>query len=365
MRAVVTTPFIPISRNLAGHRAAQGVIYADQLKQAGIDVTVNMSLDLYIPDDNEFDELYAYHGNDWGGSLNIFGGVRLFPYIHNFVNFSNFRGRVHSLVIPFPDYHGLLKSKIDSARADGREVNPEWDGVDWDNLLRMQREADVVDPNLVVPYPRVAVGDSHAICMYRPGWMVNAVPFKTLYGALNVGLDKFVRFDERVPRDLEAVELYFGNIDVRHHLLRRPDPEAATRELAARYMDEADTFSILNGDVPVTIYELLPIEDESRSIPKTGWYEGTPFYGSRADRDRIRLLFRDELKCCENRRVRVFEWVDGLMNRKGELGFEYMEKPKSIHLSREFYPHWQGREYNAPRGTVNRGTHHASLEGLI
>mgnify|MGYP001984252884 CR=1 FL=1 len=29
---------------------------------------------------------------------------------------------------------------------------------------------------------------------------------------------------------------------------------------------------------------------------------------------------------------------------KGELDFEYMEKPKSIHLSREFYPYWNGIE---------------------
>jgi hypothetical protein len=32
------------------------------------------------------------------------------------------------------------------------------------------------------------------------------------------------------------------------------------------------------------------------------------------------------------------------MNKAGELDFKYMEKPKSIHLSREFYPYWNGIE---------------------
>ena len=41
MSAVLTAPFIPIAKNLSSHRAAQGVIYADQLKRAGKDVYVN------------------------------------------------------------------------------------------------------------------------------------------------------------------------------------------------------------------------------------------------------------------------------------------------------------------------------------
>jgi len=34
------------------------------------------------------------------------------------------------------------------------------------------------------------------------------------------------------------------------------------------------------------------------------------------------------------------------MNDKGELDFEHMEKPKSVHLSRASYPHWQGRKWS-------------------
>ena len=40
----------------------------------------------------------------------------------------------------------------------------------------------------------------------------------------------------------------------------------------------------------------------------------------------------------------IIRWTDKLLNKAGELDFACMEKPKSIHLSREFYPHWNGEE---------------------
>jgi hypothetical protein len=45
----------------------------------------------------------------------------------------------------------------------------------------------------------------------------------------------------------------------------------------------------------------------------------------------------------------VFLWVDHMINDKGELDFEYMEKPKSVHLSRASYPYWTGADWNAPK----------------
>ena len=40
----------------------------------------------------------------------------------------------------------------------------------------------------------------------------------------------------------------------------------------------------------------------------------------------------------------IIRWTQHLYNQKGELDFQYMEKPQSIHLSREFYPYWNGIE---------------------
>lgn len=349
---LVATPFITISRQLSSHRAAQGVIYADQLQQTKRDkIKVNMTGDHYVSDFNTFDDLYVYHGNDWSGNVNLFGGLQNFPYIENFVNFSRFRGRVWSLVIDMPDYYGIMKEKFEKAKEKGKEWNPLWDGIDWDNLKRMCETAETIVPNDIHQYPRIAVGDSHAICMYRPFWQNLSVPFKTLHGALKEGLESFLipqPYSDRSARSQQTytkIEFYFGNIDVRHHLCRQDDPEAATRQLVAEYMKQAHGVA-QKYNCKVKIYELLPIEDESRAIPKTGWYKGTPFYGDRVSRNFIRKLFKEEVKKRCTPEVQLYEWIGEMVNSRGELGFEFMEKPQSVHLSRRWYPHWQGYEWS-------------------
>jgi hypothetical protein len=363
MTAILTAPFIPIAKNLSSHRAAQGVIYADQLKQAGIDLIVNMSLDRYHEDHNKFDEMYVYHGNDWSGHLNLFGGLKEFPHVDNFLNFSKFKGKVYSLVIPFPDYYDQLKHKVDLATEKNKEIDPRWLQIDWDNIKRMEQTAEVVDPNLIKTYRNISIGDSHAICMYRPGWMNYSVPFKTLHGALKMGLHTFIK---PATAEFDNIEFYFGNIDVRHHLLRQLDPNQAVADIVAEYVKQAEEVAD-RWKARVTLYELLPIENERRHIPKTGWYEKTPFYGSRLERDKIRLLFRDELKKRVSDRVSVFEWVSRMINFEGELDFKYMEKPQSVHLSREYYPHWQGWEWNGLEKPINKPVNNnmATIENFL
>jgi len=98
MKSILTTLFRPISRSKTSHRSSQGVIYGDMIKQSGEDVVVNYDGKL---DPNEFDKMYVYHGNDWSGSLNIFGGIENYP-AGKLQQFSNFKGEVISLGIPFP-----------------------------------------------------------------------------------------------------------------------------------------------------------------------------------------------------------------------------------------------------------------------
>ena len=344
MVALIASPFAPISKSMSSHRAAQAVIYADQLKRSGQDVVVNMSADLYHDDFNRFDVLYAYHGNDWSGNVNLFGGLESFGNIDNFINFSRFKGKVYSLMIEFPDYMSDIsyKMQLKTEKNEEDKINPLWHDVDWDNLVRMQNESTIVDPNNLMWYPNLSVGDSHAICMYRPGWMNLANPFKTLYGALKMHLNSFIYECNGI--NYKNIEFYFGNIDVRHHLLRQSNPEEATRDLVKEYFIQCEEIAD-KYNCDVTVYELLPIESERRQVPKTGWYKGTAFYGSQQERNEIRLIFKDE---CKRRvgKVKLFEWVNTLINDKGELDFQYMEKPRSVHLSREYYPHWQGKEWN-------------------
>jgi hypothetical protein len=329
MSILITSPFTHISSNIHSHRAAQAAIYAEQLS---VEHSPNVHLDRtgnIAPDPNAFDDVYVYHGNDWGGSLNLFGGMKNYGNIDNLIRYSKIKGPVYSLWIDHPKYSEMLEPRMKG------EIHPDWHKVDWDNLKKLENTAITVRE--IESVNRVVAGDSHAICMYRPGWFVNSVPFKTLHGALKQGLHTFIE-----PHH-EIAEFYFGNIDVRHHLLRQPDPEKAVRDLANRYYEQLSQLDLAK----VYAYELLPIENESRALPKTGYYKGTPFYGSWDQRDAARLIFKDEMKkLCSQGSVNFIEWVDYLMNDKGELDFEHMEKPKSVHLSRASYPHWQGRKWS-------------------
>jgi hypothetical protein len=334
MKAIINAPFIPIATKIHSHRGAQGVIYADMIKQTGFDVTVNFSGK--IEDHNKYDVMYVYHGNDWSGTINLFGGVKAFPYSFNTRNFSKFKGKVYSLAIPFPPYHEMIHARIKEAQDKGNPIQQEWLDVDLDNLKRMYETAEVIK------YPHVTnkliIGDSHSICMYRSGWTVNSIPFKTLNGALK-NLTSFI--EDVAPIDtFTDLECYFGNIDVRHHLCRiEGDYIQNTRDLARSYVKTVEALPIEN----VSIYELLPIEDESRSVPQSGYYKKQPFWGSWEQRNNCRLIFREELEKVATR-AKIIRWVNYLYNNKYQLDFSHMEKPKSIHLSRASYPYWTGEK---------------------
>ena len=331
-KAILNAPFIPVATRMASHRGAQGAIYADMIKQTGVDITINFSGK--IEDHNQYDEMYVYHGNDWSGSMNVFGGVKGFPYVTNTRNFSKFKGKVYSLAIDFPPYHEMIQERIDKAKEKGNEIQPEWLEVDIDNLKRMYETAETI--KVINSTNKLVIGDSHSICMYRPGWTVNSVPFKTLNGALNDGLGMYFKDFDRI-RELEC---YFGNIDIRHHLCRiEGDRLQNTKDLAERYITAVEALPIEK----VSIYELLPIEDISRKLPKSGYYKDKPFWGTWEERNECRLVFREQLEK-KATRTKIIRWVDPLMNKQGQLDFDKMEKPQSIHLSRAAYPHWTGEE---------------------
>lgn len=336
MSILITSPFTHISPNIHSHRAAQAAIYAEQISvEYGGEVHLDKTGDIH-DNINDFDEVYVYHGNDWGGSLNLFGGMKNYGGIDNLIRYSQFKGKVNSLWIDHPKYSEMLEKRMND------DVHPDWHKVDWENLKRIENTAKTVREIECVN--KAVAGDSHAICMYRPGWFVNSVPFKTLHGALKEGLNTFIQPYHKI------VEFYFGNIDVRHHLMRQSNPEEATRDLVNRYHAQLNALDVES----VSAYELLPIENESRALPKTGYYKGTPFYGSWQERENTRLIFKDEmLKLCSTSNVNFIEWVDYMINDSGELDFEFMEKPKSVHLSRAAYPHWQGRKWSEKRFNGN------------
>ena len=96
---------------------------------------------------------------------------------------------------------------------------------------------------------------------------------------------------------------------------------------------------LLSLNIPnIEIVHAIPIENESRKLPKTGYYKDTPFYGSWHERTEVVKRFNRAIDavCLENG-WKALSWPDNMLNEKGELSFDAMEKPQSVHVSREFY----------------------------
>ena len=90
--------------------------------------------------------------------------------------------------------------------------------------------------------------------------------------------------------------------------------------------------------VKLAVVAPLWIEHESRKLPKSGYYDGTPFYGDWEDRDRMREFFTQRIEAmCDVNGWEFKQHSESLKNDKGELDFECMEKPKSVHLSPKYY----------------------------
>jgi hypothetical protein len=333
---VLLTGLGPISNKIASHKAAQAIIYADQIREAGNKTDINL-VSNKITDYSEYDALAFYHGSDWSGNLNLFGGIQAYPNREFLVALSRFKGPVNSLMVDFPDYAGMFQDRL-------RKAAWKWDDVDWEGLKALQYRAVTIDPNKIKRYNRISIGDSHAICMYRPRWENVSRPFSTLHGSIKKGFETFIPG----ASEYDIIETYFGNIDIRHHLCRFDDPILEAKKLADRYARELNRIS-RKYQAKTLAYEPLPIENESRKVPKTGWYKGTPFFGSWDERNEVREAFISQLQLNAN----VYMWTDQLKNGSGELNFDVMEKPQSVHLSRASYPHWQGRDWTEPQETSN------------
>ena len=108
--------------------------------------------------------------------------------------------------------------------------------------------------------------------------------------------------------------------------------------LADRYLAELLRCKEVYELETVEVVAALPIENEARRLPKTGYYKGQPFWGSWAERNDACKAFNAALR----RRSAflgfdVIEWPDHFINEASELDFNVMEKPRSVHISPEQY----------------------------
>lgn len=273
---------------------------------------------------SDYDLVLLYHGINFKGTLNLFGGASeinakyferlLIPNVE-FI----------SLDIPMPDYGQLCS---------GRKTCSEyWSKVDWATISKICQDTDhMIHPELT---PKLTMGDSHSFSAYTKGHMTIRKDGRTLAGVLKKSLRKEMVDHGVDPATLTHLTLYYGNIDVRHHIMREADPKGHVDRIIAEYEKQIKSLGIEN----IELVRLLPIEDESRRLPKTGYYEKTPFFGSWDQRNEIKDYFNGHLnRLCTDNGWSFFEF-DPIIYKVDRLEFmtTYMEKPQSVHLAPKYH----------------------------
>jgi hypothetical protein len=220
--------------------------------------------------DQYHETVYIDHGANFSGTLNLFGGAN--KDVFDRINRVMTSEKVVSLDREMPDYGEMLRKRI-GAKTTYEGITEAWcDRLSvkckWINSLKMEELSNA--------YDGITVGDSHTIAYANKGDAIFRNDGKTLHGALNEGLETFMR---GVSAKDTPVTFCFGSIDVRHHICRHG---GLSKSMIERYVDQA--YSITNNPF---FAKPVPVEFVGRRIPKSGFYKGEPFYGSWEDRRNI------------------------------------------------------------------------------
>jgi hypothetical protein len=244
----------------------------------------------------EYDQLFICHGLNYKeGSYNVVGGVTEL-HIKRLQMLHDFNGKLYS----FDDFDVLDFIK-------NRKVDFNWK-KEWNYTKVYLPKKD-----------NAVLGDSHSLSVWpNSSYDILRNDGKTLFGYLKDPLSLSMYKD---------IILYFGNIDIRFHLCRQPNPLKATVELFEKYINYAKKYN-------ATLTHLLPIESEDRKLPKSGQYKEKNFFGTQEQRQTLVFIANDLM---DKSGLKVIKWPDDWYKNLGYYEKEIMERTQSVHLKPRYY----------------------------
>ena len=307
-----------LSPKPSSHKSGWAFMLCNQLVNAGYkNATVITD---WTTDWSQFDVVLLEHGMEYKGTFNIFGGANDELY-HQINRLFTTGPRMYSLHHDMPSIAELIEKRLKTGSELFKTLESRIEEA-RDICSRIQRVDHIEKTD------KLCFGDSHSFSQYTPGFMVNRNDGLTMFGTLKRGLSEYV-----YPWTNE-LRIYLGNIDIRHHLMRQPDPSAALTAMVLMYEQVLQE----SGIKTIEVVQALPIENESRKLPKTGYYKDTPFAGSWQERTAlVELMNRMIVEMCDRNGWSTWQHSEVYKNPIGELSFDVMEKPKSVHIAREFY----------------------------
>lgn len=259
-------------------------------------------------------KVYLLHGANFGGSLNLFGGFD--DELKNSIDNLMQSNEIISLDIDMPDYGEMLKKRKDV-------VDKAW----CDRITaKLSTAKTLVSSDLEFDW--LAVGDSHTAAYSRNNSAVVKQDGTTLFNQVESNFEYLRHHIDKMPR--KGVTISLGNIDVRHHFLRVNSDWRSMYDKLFLFGDELKTKGIeVEYSLP------WPIEFVDRKLPKTGYYKDRPFWGEREAR--VELVYEIWEFMARNGVSIVKPPEEWYKMDPEQYADEKMEKPKSVHLSPEFY----------------------------
>ena len=348
------------------HTGSWAWLRSNQLKHVGVQAQVLCEKGRGIRTDwSEFDTVYIYHTMDFEPDhpycINVFDGPQehTAKYFERIIWATNSNVKLVSLDYPMPNYGYRCKRKLERA-SETSKMSDYWRKVNWD-AVQVKCEATtewLLDPGVEFTQPyqgrtkdlwinqckgikhlhsKLTIGDSHTHSVYTPKSLVLRKDGRTLRGITKKGIKKEITDFGYDYDQVQELTCYWGNIDVRHHLCRTTEHRQETNDLLDAY--EKELLIHHRAGKKIEVVSLLPIEDESRKLPSTGYYLGTPFIGSRAERQAVVKHFNEGLaEMADSHGWSMFHWPADWYTMDGvEFMTEYLERPRSVHLARKYY----------------------------
>lgn len=275
----------------------------------------------------DFDVIIFDLGAEYSGALNMFGGLDEKVY-KRLKDLEQFKGPLFSWKNELPKVDEALKSRSQNASTCEQFKNEP--GTFLRNV-QINLERTIVFDH-VVHTGKLLIGDSHTPSVWTPEFMIERRDGRTLKGMLEHNtLQKYVE----TIGNINTVQVHCGSIDIRHHICREEDPIQTIAEMVQHLVLKLHKLNVPN----IVLTETMGIEDESRELPKTGYFRGTPFYGEWGSRKHVKCVFDElcEAYTTDQKGWSLIKFPPYFSNGSGQLRFEVMEKPGSVHLSPEHY----------------------------
>jgi hypothetical protein len=307
-----------LSDKPSSHKSGWAFMLCNQLVNAGY--TNTEVITRTETDWSKYDVILIEHGMEYKGTFNIFGGANDDLY-HQVNRLFTKKVKMYSLHHDMPNVGDLIKGRLKTGSDLFKTLESRIDEA-VEICSKIQRVDMIEKTN------RLCFGDSHSFSQYTPGYMCDRNDGMTLFGTLKKGISTYV------DSEIQSLRIYLGNIDIRHHLMRQEKPLVSLAKMMANYEQQL----LELGLEEIEVVQALPIENESRALPKTGYYKGTPFAGTWAERTELVQHFNQMVEdMCTRNGWSTWAHPSVYKNSLGELDFEVMEKPKSVHIAREYY----------------------------